>query len=72
MHLPTSDRGPLGMLSHVCLANFEAIGKGFGPWKIPKSLEKGPFWKQKWLTNASKGLFSTSDPGALGVHKQVF
>ena len=42
-----SDSGPFGMLKQVFLAHFEPIQTGFGPWKIPISLEKGPFWDQK-------------------------
>ena len=56
-----SDPGPFGMLKQVSLAHFEPIGTGFGPWKIPKCLEKGPFWEQKWVKNGSKPCFSKSD-----------
>ena len=51
-----SDRGPFGMLKQVFLACFEPMVTCFGPWKIPKCLEKGPFWDQKkgqkWVKNA--------------------
>ena len=67
-----SDPGPFGMLKQVFLAYFEPIQMGFGPWKIPISLEKGPFWDQKWVKNGSKTRFSKSDPRPLGMHKQVF
>ena len=60
------------MLKQVFLAHFEPIGAGFGPWKIPICFEKGPFWEQKWVKNGFKTRFSKSDPGPLGVHKQVF
>ena len=53
-----SDLGPFGMLRQVFLARFERIGTGFGPWKIPKCLEKGPFWEQKGVKNGSKTRFS--------------
>ena len=61
---------PLGMLKQVFLAYFEVAC--FGPWKIPKCLENGSFWDQKWVKNGSKTCFSTSDPGPLGLLKQVF
>ena len=53
---------PLGMLKQVFLANFEPVGTRIGPWKIPKCLEKEPFWDQKWVKNGSKTRFSISDP----------
>ena len=60
------------MLKQVFLAHFEPVVTRFGPWKIPKCLETGPFWDPKWVKNGSKPRFSKSDPGPLGVHKQVF
>ena len=63
---------PFGMLRQVFLGQFEPIGTAFGPWKIPKCLEKGPFWEQKWVKNGSKTRFSKSDPGPLEVHEQLF
>ena len=62
---------PLGMLKQVFLAHFEPEVTHFGPWKIPRCLEKGPFWDQKWVKNGSETRFSKSDPGPLEVHKQV-
>ena len=53
-------------------AQFEPVATGFGPWKIPKCLENGPFWDQKWVKNGSKTHFSESDPGPFGMLKQVF
>ena len=67
-----SDPGPFGMLRQVFLAHFGPIGMGFGPWKIPICLEKGPFGEQKWVKNGSTPRFTKSDPGPLGVHEQVF
>ena len=26
----------------------------FGPWKIPKCLENGPFWDKEWVKNGVK------------------
>ena len=45
--------------------------KRFGPWKIQKCLENGPFWDQNWGKNGSKTRFSKSDPGPFGMLKQV-
>ena len=63
---------PLGMLKQVVLAHFEPVGARFGPWKIPKCLQSGPFWDQKWVKNGSKMCFSKSDPGLFGMLQQVF
>ena len=38
---------PLGMLKQVVLARFEHVVARYGPRKIPKCLENGPFWDQK-------------------------
>ena len=67
-----SDRGPFGMLKQVFLAHFEPVVTCFGPWKIPKCLENGSLWDQKWVENWSKTHFFKNDFGPLGVHKQVF
>jgi hypothetical protein len=63
---------PLGMLKQVFLAHFEPVVTRFGPWKIPKCLEKGPFWDQKKGQNGSKTRFSKSHRGPFGMLKQVF
>ena len=63
---------PLGMLKQVFLAHFEPVVTCFGPWKIPKCLENGPFQDQKWVEKGSKTHFSKSDPGPFGMLKQVF
>ena len=42
---------PLGMLKQVFLGHFETVMKRFGPWKIPKCLENGPFLDQQWVKN---------------------
>ena len=34
---------PLGMLQQVFIARLEPVVMRFGPWKIPKCLENGPF-----------------------------
>ena len=63
---------PLGMLKQVFLGRFEPVVARFGPWKIPKCLENGPFWDQKGVKNGSKMRFSKSDPRPFGMLKQVF
>ena len=66
---------PLGMLGQVFLGRFERVVARFGPWKIPKCLENGPFQDQlgtkKWVTNRSKTRFSKSDLGPFGMLKQL-
>ena len=59
------------MLKEVFLADFEPVVTHFGPWKIPKCLEKGSFWDQKWVKNGSKTHFFKSDAGPFGMLKQV-
>ena len=66
-----SDRGPIGMPKQVFLARFEPVVARFGPRKIPKCLQNGPFWVQKWLKNGSKKRFSKNDPGPFMMLKQV-
>ena len=63
---------PLGMLKQVFLGRFEPVVARFGPWKIPKCLENGPFWDQKCVKNGSKTRFPKSDRGPYGMLKQVF
>ena len=72
MRFSKSDPGPFMMLKQVVLAHFEPVATGLGSWKIPKCLENGPFWDQKWVKNGSKTRFSKSDPGPFGMLKQVF
>ena len=64
---------PLGlaMLKEVFLARFEPVVMGFGPWKMPKFLENGPFWDQKWIQNGSKTHFSKRNHVPFGNLKQV-
>ena len=63
---------PLGMLKQVFLGRFEPVVARFGPWKIPKCLQNGSFWEQKWVKNGSKMHFSKSDLGPFEMLKQVF
>ena len=67
-----SHPGPFGMLKQVFLAHFEPVVTHFGPWKIPKCLEKGSLWDQKWVKNGSKTRFSKSDRRPFGMLSQVF
>ena len=60
------------MLKQVVLAHFELVAISLGSWDIPKCLENGPFWDQKWVKNGSKTRFFKSDPGPFGMLKQVF
>ena len=60
---------PFGMLEQVFSACFEPVVTCCGPWKIPKLFEYGPLCG--WTKNVSKTLFSKSDRGLLGVHKQM-
>ena len=54
---PNSHLGPFGMLKQVFLARFRPVVKRFGLWKIPKCLEKGPFWEQKWVNIGQNRIF---------------
>ena len=42
---------PLRMFREVFLGRFEPVVVRYGPRKIPKCLENGPFWDQKWVKN---------------------
>ena len=67
-----SDRGPVGGLKQGFLACFEPEIARFGPSRIPKCLENGPFWDQKWVKNGSKTRFTKSDRRPSGMLRQVF
>ena len=60
------------MPPQVFLTDLEPVVMRVGPWKLPKSLEKGQFCDQKWVKNGSKTFFSKSDPRPFGMLKQVF
>ena len=51
-----NDPGPCAMLK-MFLNRFELVVAHFGPPKIPKCLENGVFWDQKWVKNGSKNAF---------------
>ena len=61
----------LGMLKQVFLGRFDPLVARFGPWKIPKSLENGPFLDEQCVKNGSKTRFSKNDPGPFTMLKQV-
>ena len=71
-HFFKSDPGPFGILKQVVLRRFEPLVTRFCPCKIPKCLEIGPFWDQKWVKNGSKSRFCKSAPSPFGMLKQVF
>ena len=66
-----NDPTPCATLKQVFLDRFELVVANFGPPKIPKCLENGLFWDQKWVKNGSKTHFSKPHPIPLGVHKRV-
>ena len=39
------------MLKQVLFARFDPVVTHFGPWKILKCFERGPFWDQKLVKN---------------------
>ena len=48
---------PLEMLKQVSLGRFAPVVARFGPMKVPKCLEIGPFCDQKWVKNGAKNAF---------------
>ena len=42
-HFSTRDPTPFGMHQQVVLAHFAPVLRLFGPWKMPKGIENGPF-----------------------------
>ena len=60
------------MLKQLFLDQFEPVVTRFGPWNIPKCLENGRFWDQKWDQNGSNTRLSKSDRGPFRMLKQVF
>ena len=66
-----NDPRPCATLKQVFLDCFELVVAHFGPPKIPKCLENGLFWDQKWVKNGSKTHFSKPHRRPFGVHKRV-
>ena len=63
---------PLGMLKQVVLACFEPVVARFGPWKIPKCLENGPFWDQNGSKMGQKRIFPKVIVDHLGCSNRCF
>ena len=59
------------MPKEVFFAHFEPVVARFGPPKIPKCLENGQFWDQKWVNKGSKMCFSENDPTPFGGPKSL-
>ena len=66
-----NDPRPCPTLKKVVLDRFELVQVHFGPLKIPKCLENGLFWDQKWVQHGSKTHFSKPHPRPFGLHKRV-
>ena len=66
-----NDPRQCAMLKQVFLHCCELVVAHFGPPKIPKCLENGLFWDQKWVNNGSKTHFSKPHPRPFGVHQRV-
>ena len=66
-----NDPTPCVRLKQVFLERVELVVAHFGPPKIPKCLEIGVFWDQKWVENGSKTHFSKTAPRPFGVHQRV-
>ena len=49
-----NDPRPCATLKQVFLDRFELVVAHFGPPNIPKCLENGLSWDQKWVKNGSK------------------
>ena len=62
---------PLEMFREVFLGRLEPVVVRYGPRKVPKCLENGPFWDQQWVKNGSKTRFSKSHPGPFMMLKQL-
>ena len=62
----------LEMRKQEFLGHLEPLVVRFGPCKIPKCLEKWPFWDQQCVKNGSKTRFSKNDLGPFTMLKQVF
>ena len=52
-----NDPIPCATLKQVFLDRLELVVAHFGPSKIPKCLENGLLWDQKWVKNGSKTAF---------------
>ena len=66
-----NDPTPCATLNQVFLDRFELVMAHFGPPKIPKCLENGLLWDQKWGKKGSKPNFSKPQSRPFGVHNRV-
>ena len=66
-----NDPRPCATLKKLFLDRFEPVVANFGPPKIPKCLENGLLWDQKWVKNGSKRHFSKTHRRPFGVHRGV-
>ena len=66
-----NDPRPCATLKQLFLDPFELVVAHFGPPIIPKCLENGLFWDQKWVKNGSKTHFSKNHPRPFGGDKRV-
>ena len=66
-----NDPRPCATLTQLFLHRFELVVAHSGPPKIPKRLENGLFWDQKWVKNGSKTHLSKTHPRPFRVHKRV-
>ena len=66
-----NDSRPCTTLKQPSLDCFEPVVAHFGPPQIPKCLESGLFWDQKWVQNGLQRHFSKPRPRPLRVHKRV-
>ena len=66
-----NDSRPCVMLKQVFLDCFELVVAHFGPPKIPKCFENGPFRDQKWVKNGLEMHFSKTQCRPFGVHQRV-
>ena len=55
----------------MVLAPFEPVVTPLCPWEIPKCLENGLFWDQKWVKHGSKTYVRNCDWGPFGMLKRV-
>ena len=60
------DPRPCATLKQVFFDCFELVVAHFGPPRIPKCLENGLFWDQKWVQNA---FFQTSSSIVWGAQR---
>ena len=57
MTLLKNDPTPCPTLKQLFLGRFELVVAHFGPPKIPRCLENGLFWEQKWVKKWAKNTF---------------